>query len=762
MKRLILIFGYVLPFFSVYAQHIQTSPLEYNPDKFFKKHGDMMIRESSKNLYPLGSDDFYIYDTLNIPFIDDFTTYTFKNYDQWSWQAPVDSMALTYRIIPGATNFPFQYRFTQTRHYEFDTVPVLSVDSSFLNPSYQLILFGDSANPFIPVDTLTIYPITSPRYYIDTLFDSIDSLYYSVDGTLYADSMDTIKVYYPIADNSLWIDNFTYRNSSMGIHPPSYGVVTFDGTNEYGEAYVPGGTNSFGIADYLTSKPINLSYPPGDSIYFSFFYQPQGRGYAPEFKDSLVVEFYSPVTKKWHHAHNIPGSSVDTFKQVLIPVSNSVFLQNGFRVRFKNYGNLAGNLDHWNIDYIRLDRNRSWNDTIIQDVTLVEVEPDILRRYTSMPYTQFTQADVDPKWNSLIANLDIVDKTISYKFELSDENGTVINRYTEDYTPLQSDTNIIQPVSVSGYSNYSRWSEPDFNYSFLSNGWLPLPDSTKFSVKHFLYNQDVDTNASNDTVIIDQCFYNYFAYDDGTAEQGLWLGTPGYVAMKFTANNPDTLRAIQFYFSPVKENVQSRFFTIKVWVGDLDTGEVYSLSRQIGVYPGDPSAFTNPYNNGYTTYYLEDTVVLPAGDFYVGWYQNQTYKINVGFDKNNNSRPYTFYKTTGVWDTLSLDGALMIRPMVGPPFSLQDVSVDPIDEIETDLNVFPNPASNQLFYQLPEDKSVKKITITDISGKLVSINNNITENYISVLNYPSGFYFLHFEMNEVPGIITKKIIVVHE
>lgn len=756
MKKTIFTILCMVTVLSLKAQVIGTSPLEYNPDKFFKTHGEMMVRGTAKELYPLGSKNFYVYDTVSVPFIDDFTTYTFKNYDQWSWQAPVDSVARVFRLIPDTMDYPFSYRTTPTRHYTFTTSP-LAVDSSVLNPSFQLILYGDSANPFRPVDTITIYPITSPRYYIDTLFQVIDSAIYISEGTLTADSLDTIQVYYPIPDNALWVDNFVYLNHSMGIHPPSYGVVTFDGTDEYGDAYVPGGVSSFGIADYMTSVPIHLNYQPADSVYFSFFYQPQGRGYAPDFKDSLVVEFYSPVTNIWHHIYKIGGSAVDTFRQVMIPVTDTLFLQSGFRVRFKNYANLSGNLDHWNIDYIRLDKGRSRVDTLVEDVALVEVEQDLLRRYTAMPYNQFIQPEVDPKWNCLIANLFNVDKTISYKFELSDEAGNIINRYTEDYTPLPSDTGIIQPLSVGGYATNPRWMEPDFNYSFLNNGWLPLPDSTKFTLKHFLYNQDTDTNAHNDTVVVEQCFYNYFSYDDGTAEQGMWLGTPGYIAVKFTNNVPDTLRAIQFYFTPVKEDIQSRFFQIMVWRGSLDS-VVYSNSRQIGVYPGDPSAYTNPYNNGFTTYYLEDTVVLPAGDFYVGWYQNQTYKINIGFDLNNNSSQYTFYKTSGSWDTLSLDGALMIRPMVGPPFELEHVGVEPVEEI-TELTLFPNPSSDIIYYSLTQGAVVKSLSVMDVSGKLVFTDNNPVTNQLQVSDYPPGFYFVKFAIEGSSREIVRKIIV---
>jgi len=743
------------------AQEIGTSPLEYSPEKFFRAYGEMVDRGTSKALYPMGSQNFYVYDTISLPFVDDFSTYRFKNYDKWGWQAPVDSVALAFRFDTLPAAFPFSYLLdTSYTYFIVDNTPNPPSVDSIQNPDYKVILYGDTVNPFIPVDTITVWEITSLDYRADPLNLTVDSNVIIPDGSFTADSTDTIQVYFPLSDSALWVDNFVYRNFSMGIQPPTIGVATFDGTDEFGRPYQPGAIGSFGLADFLTSAPIDLFYPPSDSIFLSFFYQSQGLGYEPDPKDSLVLEFYSPITEMWHHVLNIPGSATDTFRQTIVGVTDTNFLQDGFRFRFKNYSNLSGNLDHWNIDYVRLDRNRFATDTIIQDVAFVEPQNTILRRYMAMPYTQFTQPDIDPKWINLISNLSDVNKTISYKFRLLDESGTVLNSYTEDYPACPGDISDIQPVSVSGYATNPCWYEPDFNYNFQSAGWLPLTDSTEFYVRQFIQNFDVDNNPSNDTVVVTQRFHNYFAYDDGTAEQAIWLGTPGYVAVKFTNNFPDTLRAIQFYFNPIREDVTSRFFSLKVWTGDLET-EVYSVSRQIGVIDGDPSAVTSPYNNGFTTYFLRDTaVVLPAGDFYVGWYQNQTYKINMGFDRNRDNSQYVFYKTAGVWDTLSLEGSVMIRPMVGPRFSLQDVGVEPLPGDE-DLTVYPNPSSDAVYYTGEAAAHITAVELMDISGKVLIRQNDPVTNRIDVSAYPNGFYFLRFALEGSGRTVTRKIIVSH-
>ena len=81
----------------------------------------------------------------------------------------------------------------------------------------------------------------------------------------------------PYPNPSLWADAAVYINPNYGVNAPTYGV-----------------------ADYLTSQPINLgNKAPSDSVYLSFFYQPEGLGEQPDAKDSLVVQ----LKKKIGRAH---------------------------------------------------------------------------------------------------------------------------------------------------------------------------------------------------------------------------------------------------------------------------------------------------------------------------------------------------------------------------------------------------------------------------------------------------------------------------
>lgn len=758
MKSKILLLTLLSPVVIISAQNIGTSPIPYNPERFFNTFKTMTDYGAPKDIYPLGSQDYYIHDTVTIPFIDDFSTYRFKNYDMWSLGTPVDSVAPKYRITPLPPSFPMSYCITPTYSFSITSITPPQIDS-VINTAYLYTTYGNPLNPFIPVDSYTIWPVITKRYFFNTLTSTIDSSSYYPDGIITDDSTSIFHVYFPPAnDNALWIDNYAYRNFSMGVHPPTLGVVTLDGTNEFGKAYQPGVTGSYGINDYLTSKPIDLNFPASDSIYLSFFYQPQGLGYAPAAKDSLVLEFYDVDNSSWHHVLNIPGANMHAFKQRIVPITDTRFLKKGFQFRFKNWGNRSGNLDHWNLDYIRLDKSRNHADTLIADVAFVYPPFSILRRYREMPFTQFTQSEVDSKWENYMRNLDTLTKEICYKFVFYDQNWNVLNRYTEDYMPVPSDTNYIAPYITSGYASYSRFIQPDFNYNFQSSAWLPLTDSTSFYVKNHIIQFDTDVRAENDTFLLKQNFYSHYAYDDGTAEESIWLGTLGSMALKFRLNFPDTLRAIQFYFNPVREDESSRFIDLRVWTSLTDPQPLYSESRQIRILPDDPTAHLNPVNNGFSTYILENPVPLPVGDFYVGWYQNQSFKIHLGFDKNTNNSGYTFYKTTNQWDTLSLSGTPMIRPVVGPAISKAQIGIEDINSPPL-IRIYPNPASDMLFFDIPASTPLHAILLTDISGKSIISKLWNGDNYLSVQGFAPGIYLLHFFDHNGAKHATHKLIL---
>ena len=105
------------------------------------------------------------------------------------------------------------------------------------------------------------------------------------------------NTFYP--DSTKWTDNNATVNDGFPLCPPNRNGVTLDVLDANGRVYDYAISNAF-VAEHLTSVRIRLdsimdpeprALTPADSIYLSFYYQPQGNGNPPEAQDSLVLQF---------------------------------------------------------------------------------------------------------------------------------------------------------------------------------------------------------------------------------------------------------------------------------------------------------------------------------------------------------------------------------------------------------------------------------------------------------------------------------------
>src|SRR5690625_3497730 len=95
---------------------------------------------------------------------------------------------------------------------------------------------------------------------------------------------DDFSADHPYPNPDYWMDKQVYINNHLPLNPPSYGVATFDGLDQYGLPYGGG----YGGSDTLTSHPFDLADEA--TVYLSYFIQPKGIGYLPQLRDSFVVE----------------------------------------------------------------------------------------------------------------------------------------------------------------------------------------------------------------------------------------------------------------------------------------------------------------------------------------------------------------------------------------------------------------------------------------------------------------------------------------
>jgi hypothetical protein len=528
-------------------------------------------------------------------------------------------------------------------------------------------------------------------------------------------------------DTNLWEDFNVYINSDFAVNPKSYGVATFDGLKPNGKPYNFIDPTAHGIADYLTSKPIDLS-GTSDSVYLSFYYQPQGNGNPPENKDSLILEFKIPGDTNWYHQWAVPGTSVQPFQLVMIYV-DTTFQKSGFQFRFKNYATLSGNVDHWNIDYIRLDDNRTFNDTTLSDVAFITDNYNLLKDYSAMPWTHYLKDTINNMATAMtVTYRNNKDTTLAvfYKYQVNDE----FNQQVELYPTSISSKNV---------TNFGYLIEPQAVYNLPANDFYYPSNSlygptTVFQIKNYFdLSSYSDFNQKNDTVYSYQVFDKYYAYDDGSAEGGYGVfGVQAKLAHEFTIKITDTLTAIDVYFNPISENMSIKTFRFTVW-SDLNPETI--------VY--QESGYSQPSyergRNGFVRYTLENPLILPAGTYYFGWEKISDTPLNVGWDVNNDNSDKVFYNASGFWVNTSFTGSLMLRPVFGT-YPDETVSIKTIDTENTNSFIlYPNPANN--FFYINTNQPIKSVEIFNIEGKQVLQTNNKT-NFINISDLNPGLYIV--------------------
>ncbi|MDD4847887.1 MAG: hypothetical protein PHR53_03865, partial [Bacteroidales bacterium] len=212
--------------------------------------------------------------------------------------------------------------------------------------------------------------------------------------TLTLPFFDDFKYEGPYPDAEKWSDQYVFINTGFQKIPANRGVATFDALNEYGYVYDHATFTAF-EADKLTSHKIRLDslfgaiqrpLTIGDSLYLSFYFQPQGIGNKPEKDDIIELEFFVrdadtifTIDSIYHEADTLwitdstwmqidsayweidttfvyyeeqwktmwssNGLNIDSFylqnntwmQHVMIPIIDPSDLRPDFRFRFKNY-----------------------------------------------------------------------------------------------------------------------------------------------------------------------------------------------------------------------------------------------------------------------------------------------------------------------------------------------------------------------------------------------------------------------------------------
>jgi hypothetical protein len=132
--------------------------------------------------------------------------------------------------------------------------------------------------------------------------------------------------------------------------------------------------------DTVDMNPIDLRGLDGSGIVFSYQYQPQGNGNAPEAGDSLQLFFRNDLGS-WLKVAAFAGSSLQPFQTDVIEIANAPngggsYFHSQFRVRFTSKGS-AGSIpnDDWFVDNVYLGLPApaiaASTDSVVFDTTMV-------------------------------------------------------------------------------------------------------------------------------------------------------------------------------------------------------------------------------------------------------------------------------------------------------------------------------------------------------------------------------------------------------
>lgn len=741
--------------FSVTALRAQTEvvlSLKHNA-KLFHQSGKKIQELYQKKLPVEQGNILIVSDTLSLPFIDDFSKNTLRKNDFYTRNL-TDSFFLTYGpcdSVLGVEQIQGRFILQQTWDYTFN-VTTQQVDSTPTSPITFIHLPNTGSECLTqPGGTLVLYP----EFYHYTFDSATGEILSEILDTIYP---DTILTYVPVIyratmdNDAKWMNNSAYWNTTYPVLPPTIGVATLDGLNQYGLPYNNSSPINTGKADALTSKPLDLSaFSAGDSVYLSFFYQSQGIGDWPNRKDSLTLEFFNGYTSQWDVMWSVPGdslapNSVPDFKQVLIPVPETVlpnrnYFYKGFQFQFRNYASLAGNNDHWHIDYVRLSANRTFTDTVISDVAFVYDVPSVLKNYEIMPGRQYSGAQ------DLADSLKLIVRNDNYDQATNNPPATQYN----------IESNLLYPNSSIVFTDQNVFNANTVNEIVIAPGTdfsFPASTSDSISLLTKAYLSVSNINQQNDTIVRVQKFDNILAYDDGSAErayglEGLYLKKFAY---EFELNVPDTLIGFQIHYTNIDVNVEDLIHAFSVWknvtVGAYTDTPVYTSFNVAPLYIDTV--------NGFATYGVDSPLLL-NGKFYLGWAQTDTRNLQVGYDLNSSKGyDHMYYYANGIWkkSTTPVVGSVMIRCIFNHYYG----GFGAVNETEIrNIAIYPNPASNKVFVQSEENL---KISLFDLKGRLVQIDEVSGNSFIDISALTNGLYILHFSDSKGSLYKTQKLIVV--
>jgi len=565
-----------------------------------------------------------------------------------------------------------------------------------------------------------------------------------------------------VPDPTKWVPGGgVYINNNYPLNHPNFNVATFDGIKGNGTPYNPNNQLEVGASDSLTSLPIDLSFlKKGDSVYLRYFFQEGGIGDIPDLgKDSLRLQFkkrdgtWKTVWRQISDTNHLTNQ----FYFNLIRIGDSLdYFYNAFQFSFQSYGRRSGNYDIWNVDYVMLDTGQLAKANHAPDLSFRSVSTSFLKNYTAMPSRQYKanyKGETADTLAFVVTNL----RNFDYPYETQDDHsfladikhGDTIQHFHSAGLKVPPYGSLVYKYKIDTSNLFPNDFPKVMQYqSVVKKGLDPRKDSiytfvvTPDSVK---LKSRIDFSM-NDTIKGFTNITNYYSYDDGSAEYGYGVNQNlGKVALEYHVNVPDSITHIQIQFPNLVPAQTNQSIILLIWqniqVGTSNADIVNEPQTVLIKYPTTV--------DGFTTYQLEKPyyVSSPNSTIYVGYQQETSQTLFIGFDKNTNSNDKIFYNLNNKWsqyinDVGSETGSIMIRPVFATDIPL-GINIPKTYKL-LDAMVYPNPSKGELTIE----GKVKKASLFDLTGKLMhteELDIFNTSNNIDLSALPNGLYILQLE-----------------
>ncbi len=712
----------------ILSQGEEVGPMTSNP-YIVKNHNQFIKQNEKSNTSSFDSTFIYYTDTLNLPVFDEFSKNKFQQYNSNFTDPGVTSLE-KFHLLSNITGIQLPVDSTYTSQITFRRIyssdHLTHTDTPL--PSSTIKIGSLSSYPVNYVTT-TVYP---PYYIYDSLENPDD-----ISDTIWITSPDitqdsATQFFANILDpDKLWLDNNAYHNYRFAKNPWSIGVASFDGLDEYGHPYQVGSLNT-NYGDYLTSKPIDLSLnTASDSIYLSFLYQSGGYGETPDPNDSLVLEFYAKDLDEWMWIWSAKGSTITEFKVGHICIKNIQYFKKGFQFRFKNYGQLSGDFDVFNLDYVNLRTLSGKQDTLFKDYAWVYPITTLLNKYTSVPWDHYKNNFT----GKMSSNVNLVIRNGSNVPENNSTPGKInieYNNLPESSFTITGNSLANNELNYAPRTIYSTLHDLSLGYHFDEN---KSGTKASFDIIGTAASQFPNFNQ-NDSTFSTQYFGNYYSYDDGSAEAAYGCtGTQSELAVKFIPYESDSLIGIMTNFVEAATDVSNKLFLLTVWNDNNGVpGEI--IYQDETFFPRTPIYPTT--NNGFHTYYFHENLkVKTNGAFYIGWKQFDSQRLNIGFDKNivNNSNNFYSNNSGGTWNISQIEGSVMMRPVFS---TAMDNELNIAEKVinDSEMSLFPNPSSGKINVK-NTSPSYEGFDIYTLQGTFLISTYELE---IDLSNYPEGVY----------------------